>query len=157
MAGSPLPGGYDGYTSCPLVTGTKSCILAEFDFQAPPQPLETFPVNQGETPVDIDTDDGDDGVRQGEVEHVHAEVPPDASPLLARSGQGVVGRPGTVQETLQLWTEMSSGSLSRRMVSNYLLEPTFQDPPQSHDNIRQYKRGDLKYILNRFEVMLITV
>jgi len=47
IAGSALPGGYDGYTSCPLVTGTKSCILAEFDFQAPPQPLETFPVNQG--------------------------------------------------------------------------------------------------------------
>jgi len=37
---------YEGYTSCPLVTGRKSCILAEFDFQAPPQPLETFPVNQ---------------------------------------------------------------------------------------------------------------
>ena len=49
MAGESLPGGYDGYTSCPLVTGTKSCILAEFDFQAPPQPLETFPVNQGES------------------------------------------------------------------------------------------------------------
>eukprot|EP00088_Acartia_fossae_P059210 TRINITY_DN7002_c0_g1_i1.p1 TRINITY_DN7002_c0_g1~~TRINITY_DN7002_c0_g1_i1.p1 ORF type:complete len:451 (+),score=110.01 TRINITY_DN7002_c0_g1_i1:32-1354(+) len=37
---------YDGYTSCPLVTGRKTCVLAEFDFQAPPQPLETFPVNQ---------------------------------------------------------------------------------------------------------------
>ena len=49
VAGQTLPGGYDGYTSCPLVTGTKTCILAEFDFQAPPQPLETFPVNQGET------------------------------------------------------------------------------------------------------------
>ena len=47
MAGSPLPGGYDGYTSCPLVTGSKSCILAEFDFQTPFQPLETFPFNQG--------------------------------------------------------------------------------------------------------------
>ena len=48
VAGQNLPGGYDGYTSCPLVTGTKTCILAEFDFQAPPQPMETFPVNQGE-------------------------------------------------------------------------------------------------------------
>ena len=23
------------------------CILAEFDFQSPPQPLETFPIDQG--------------------------------------------------------------------------------------------------------------
>jgi len=42
----PLPTKYDGYTSCPLVTGSSSVILAEFDFQAPPQPLETFPINQ---------------------------------------------------------------------------------------------------------------
>ena len=42
-----LPAAYDGYTSCPLVTSDKSCILAEFDFQVPPQPLETFPVDQG--------------------------------------------------------------------------------------------------------------
>ena len=55
VAGESLPGGYDGYTSCPLVTGTKSCILAEFDFQAPPQPLETFPVNQGETNLSLST------------------------------------------------------------------------------------------------------
>jgi len=40
----PLPK-YDGYTSCPLITGYKSCILAEFDFDL--SPLETFPVNQG--------------------------------------------------------------------------------------------------------------
>ena len=51
IAGNPLPGGYDGYTSCPLVTGTKSCIMAEFDFQTPFQPLETFPFNQGPTLV----------------------------------------------------------------------------------------------------------
>ena len=38
---------YDGYTSCPIVTGKNTCILAEFDFQAPPQPLETFPFDQG--------------------------------------------------------------------------------------------------------------
>ena len=36
---------YDGYTSCPLITGYNSCILAEFDFNA--EPLETFPINQG--------------------------------------------------------------------------------------------------------------
>jgi len=43
---SAMPAAYTGYTSCPLVTGKKSLILAEFDFQAPPQPMETFPVNQ---------------------------------------------------------------------------------------------------------------
>lgn len=32
---------YDGYTSCPLVTGYGSCIMAEFDYDL--QPLETFP------------------------------------------------------------------------------------------------------------------
>ncbi|XP_013409111.1 sulfide:quinone oxidoreductase, mitochondrial [Lingula anatina] len=36
---------YNGYTSCPLITGYKSCILAEFDFAG--NPLETFPINQG--------------------------------------------------------------------------------------------------------------
>lgn len=36
---------YDGYTSCPLVTGYNSVILAEFDFNG--NPLETFPVDQG--------------------------------------------------------------------------------------------------------------
>lgn len=36
---------YDGYTSCPLITGVGKTILAEFDFNG--QPLETFPVNQG--------------------------------------------------------------------------------------------------------------
>lgn len=46
LAGRPLAAKYDGYTSCPLVTGRSSVILAEFDFQAPPQPLETFPLNQ---------------------------------------------------------------------------------------------------------------
>ncbi len=46
MEGRPLTQKYDGYTSCPLVTGTSECVLAEFDFQAPPQPLETLPINQ---------------------------------------------------------------------------------------------------------------
>ncbi|XP_038623008.1 sulfide:quinone oxidoreductase, mitochondrial [Tachyglossus aculeatus] len=35
---------YDGYTSCPLVTGYNKVILAEFDYAA--QPLETFPFDQ---------------------------------------------------------------------------------------------------------------
>ena len=35
---------YDGYTSCPIVTGNNRCIMAEFDYQL--QPLETFPFNQ---------------------------------------------------------------------------------------------------------------
>ncbi|CAH2274044.1 sulfide:quinone oxidoreductase, mitochondrial [Pelobates cultripes] len=36
---------YDGYTSCPLVTGYSKVILAEFDYSQ--QPLETFPIDQG--------------------------------------------------------------------------------------------------------------
>ena len=36
---------YNGYTSCPLVTGYNKLILAEFDFNG--QPLETFPMDQG--------------------------------------------------------------------------------------------------------------
>ena len=35
---------YDGYTSCPLVTGFDKCILAEFDYNM--DPLETFPLDQ---------------------------------------------------------------------------------------------------------------
>ena len=35
---------YDGYTSCPLVTGYKGLILAEFDYDLIPQ--ETFPFDQ---------------------------------------------------------------------------------------------------------------
>ena len=35
---------YDGYTSCPLVTGYSKCILAEFDYDG--NPLETLPINQ---------------------------------------------------------------------------------------------------------------
>lgn len=37
---------YDGYASCPLVTGSGKCILAEFDYKL--KPKETFPVNQAE-------------------------------------------------------------------------------------------------------------
>lgn len=36
---------YDGYTSCPLITGYSKCILAEFDYDL--KPIETFPINQG--------------------------------------------------------------------------------------------------------------
>ncbi|KAK7814708.1 hypothetical protein U0070_018032 [Myodes glareolus] len=36
---------YDGYTSCPLVTGYNRVILAEFDYRG--EPLETFPFDQG--------------------------------------------------------------------------------------------------------------
>ena len=36
---------YDGYTSCPIVTGRGKCILAEFNYDA--LPLETFPFDQG--------------------------------------------------------------------------------------------------------------
>lgn len=44
MKGQSLTEKYDGYTSCPLVTGYSKCILAEFDYKM--QPLETLPVNQ---------------------------------------------------------------------------------------------------------------
>lgn len=39
-----FPVSYDGYTSCPLVTGFNKCILAEFNYQL--EPVETFPVSQ---------------------------------------------------------------------------------------------------------------
>lgn len=45
MRGGELRASYDGYTSCPLVTGYGKTILAEFDFDA--APLETFPFDQG--------------------------------------------------------------------------------------------------------------
>lgn len=44
MDGKKLTKEYDGYTSCPLVTGYDKCILAEFDYSG--QPLETLPINQ---------------------------------------------------------------------------------------------------------------
>lgn len=44
MAGKELKQKYDGYASCPLVTGYNSCILAEFDYSL--TPLETFPLRQ---------------------------------------------------------------------------------------------------------------
>ncbi|XP_058451386.1 sulfide:quinone oxidoreductase, mitochondrial isoform X2 [Malaya genurostris] len=35
---------FDGYASCPLVTGYNTCIMAEFDYSL--TPLETFPIDQ---------------------------------------------------------------------------------------------------------------
>jgi len=40
----PLTGIYNGYTSCPLVTGYGKLVLAEFDYDNIPQ--ETFPFDQ---------------------------------------------------------------------------------------------------------------
>lgn len=44
MQGKPLVAKYDGYTSCPLVTGYGSVVMAEFDYTR--QPRETFPIDQ---------------------------------------------------------------------------------------------------------------
>lgn len=46
MRGQPLGESYDGYTSCPLVTGYHSLVLAEFDYDL--QPQESFPFDQSE-------------------------------------------------------------------------------------------------------------
>ncbi len=46
IAGRPLPGHYNGYTSCPLVTGYGTLILAEFDYSKVPD--ETFPFDQSQ-------------------------------------------------------------------------------------------------------------
>ncbi|XP_018335772.1 sulfide:quinone oxidoreductase, mitochondrial [Agrilus planipennis] len=42
--GKKMSRSYNGYASCPLVTGYNSCILAEFDYDL--QPLETLPFRQ---------------------------------------------------------------------------------------------------------------
>ena len=44
--GEKLPGQYDGYASCPLVTGYGRLILAEFDYSG--QPCESFPFDQAQ-------------------------------------------------------------------------------------------------------------
>lgn len=44
MAGKPLTAKYNGYTSCPVVTGYGSLVLAEFDYDG--NPAESFPINQ---------------------------------------------------------------------------------------------------------------
>ena len=43
-AGQPLAARYDGYTSCPVVTGRGKLIMAEFNYAK--EPVETFPVDQ---------------------------------------------------------------------------------------------------------------
>ncbi len=44
LDGRALPERYDGYTSCPLVTGYGRLVLAEFDYDK--NPKETFPFDQ---------------------------------------------------------------------------------------------------------------
>lgn len=44
MQQQPLTAKYDGYTSCPIVTGYGRLVLAEFDYEG--QPQETFPFDQ---------------------------------------------------------------------------------------------------------------
>lgn len=44
MKKQPLEAAYDGYTSCPLVTGYTSLVMAEFDYNQ--NPAETFPIDQ---------------------------------------------------------------------------------------------------------------
>ncbi len=46
LRGEPLPARYDGYTSCPLVTGYGRLILAEFDYEG--RPKESFPFDQAQ-------------------------------------------------------------------------------------------------------------
>lgn len=43
-SGQPLTGHYDGYASCPLVTGYGKLVLAEFDYDG--RPTESFPFDQ---------------------------------------------------------------------------------------------------------------
>jgi sulfide:quinone oxidoreductase len=44
MENKPLDASYNGYGSCPLVTGYGKLVLAEFDYNN--QPVETFPFDQ---------------------------------------------------------------------------------------------------------------
>ena len=43
-AGRAMSAKYDGYTSCPLVTGYGKLVLAEFGYDG--APMETFPIDQ---------------------------------------------------------------------------------------------------------------
>jgi sulfide:quinone oxidoreductase len=47
----PLNNSYNGYSSCPLVTGYGKMVLAEFDYQNQPDP--TFPFDQSEERYDM--------------------------------------------------------------------------------------------------------
>ncbi len=44
IEGQPLPAKYNGYSSCPIITGYGKLVLAEFDYNN--QPMETFPFDQ---------------------------------------------------------------------------------------------------------------
>lgn len=44
MDGKDLPAAYDGYGSCPLITGYGKLVLAEFNYNN--EPTETFPFDQ---------------------------------------------------------------------------------------------------------------
>ena len=44
LRGGPPTVRYDGYTSCPLVTGYDRLVLAEFNYER--RPAETFPFDQ---------------------------------------------------------------------------------------------------------------
>ena len=44
MQGRPLSASYDGYSSCPVVTGYNRMMLAEFDYDG--EPAESFPFDQ---------------------------------------------------------------------------------------------------------------
>lgn len=44
MKGTSMTASYDGYSSCPIVTGYDKLVLAEFDYNN--TPMETFPMDQ---------------------------------------------------------------------------------------------------------------
>ncbi|HET7899412.1 MAG TPA: NAD(P)/FAD-dependent oxidoreductase, partial [Flavisolibacter sp.] len=44
LKGEPLQAMYNGYTSCPVVTGYGKLVMAEFDYSN--EPMETFPFDQ---------------------------------------------------------------------------------------------------------------
>jgi sulfide:quinone oxidoreductase len=43
LDGRPLPGHYDGYTACPLITGFHNVVMAEFDYDL--KPVSSFLVD----------------------------------------------------------------------------------------------------------------
>ncbi|MEB3101674.1 NAD(P)/FAD-dependent oxidoreductase [Ferviditalea candida] len=51
MQNKPLTAKYDGYTSCPLVTGKGKLVLAEFDYNN--NPRETFPFDQSKERISM--------------------------------------------------------------------------------------------------------
>lgn len=42
LAGHELPASYDGYASCPITTGRRTLLLAEFDYSGRPRPSIPF-------------------------------------------------------------------------------------------------------------------